>query len=53
VDSAEHAQIICGRLPSDAFEFVVHREALRAFAELAADALEEMDAADKITGMGA
>lgn len=45
VDSPEQAQITCGRLPSDAFEFIVHREALRALAELALDALEQMDAA--------
>jgi hypothetical protein len=45
VDSPEQAQVICGRLPSDAFEFVLEREALRAFVEVAVDALQEMDSA--------
>jgi hypothetical protein len=43
VDGPDQAQIICGRLPSDAFEFIMEREALQAFVEVASDALREMD----------
>ena len=46
IDGPDQAQVVCGRVPSDAFEFVLEREALRAFVELGADALREMDAAD-------
>ncbi|MFI7672598.1 hypothetical protein [Actinophytocola sp. NPDC049390] len=43
VDGPDQAQITCGWLPSDAFEFTVSRSALRALVELATDALLEMD----------
>lgn len=46
VDNADQANVICGRVPSDAFEFVMEREALRAFVELGSHALREMDAAE-------
>jgi hypothetical protein len=45
VDTPDQVQVICGRLPSDAFEFVLQREALRAFVELGLEALAEMDGA--------
>ena len=45
VDSPDQVQVVCGRLPSDAFEFVLQREALRAFVELGQEALTEMDGA--------
>lgn len=44
VDGADQVQITCGWVPSDAFEFVMQREALRALVELGTDALEQMDA---------
>jgi hypothetical protein len=44
VEGPDQAQITCGRVPTDAFEFVVQREALRAIVELGLDALERMDA---------
>lgn len=43
VDGPDQVQITCGRLPSDAFEFIMQREALRAFVELGLDALAQMD----------
>jgi uncharacterized protein (UPF0548 family) len=43
VDGPDQAQITCGTIPTDAFEFVLQREALRAIVELGVDALEEMD----------
>lgn len=43
VDGPDQAQITCGTIPSDAFEFVLQREALRAIVQLGADALQEMD----------
>ena len=43
VEGPDQAQITCGRVPADAFEFVVQREALRALVELGIDALERMD----------
>lgn len=43
VEGPEEAQITCGRAPTNSFEFVVHREALRALVELGTDALERMD----------
>jgi hypothetical protein len=43
VDNTDQARIICGDDPSEAFEFILHREAVRAFAELCNDALEQMD----------
>jgi hypothetical protein len=39
----DQVQITCGRIPADAFEFVMQREALRALVELGTDALEQMD----------
>lgn len=51
VQSLDQAEIICGWTPNRSFEFVVHREALRALVELGTDALERMDAAaDESTG---
>ena len=47
IDNPDQAQVTCGRLPTDAFEFVVEREALRALVELGSDALAEMDAAEQ------
>ncbi|WP_166664334.1 hypothetical protein [Actinophytocola oryzae] len=43
IDNAEQAQITCGRPPTESFEFVIHREAIRALAELCDDALQQMD----------
>ncbi|HEX6356486.1 hypothetical protein [Actinophytocola sp.] len=43
IDGPDQVQITCGRVPSEAFEFVMQREALRALVELGTDALEEMD----------
>ncbi|MGB3438745.1 MAG: hypothetical protein WBA97_08320 [Actinophytocola sp.] len=45
VQNPERAEIVCGWVPGRSFEFVVHREALRALVELGVDALERMDAA--------
>lgn len=45
VDSPDQVQVVCGRLPSEAFEFVLQREALRAFVELGVEALAQMDEA--------
>lgn len=47
VDGWDQAQITCGRVPSEAFEFVVQREALRALVEVGTDALREMDRLDE------
>jgi hypothetical protein len=50
VQNPEQAEIVCGWAPNRSFEFVVHREALRALVELGTDALERMDsAADEST----
>jgi hypothetical protein len=43
VQSPDQAEIVCGWIPSHSFDFVVHREALRALVELGTDALERMD----------
>ena len=43
--SSDQAEIVCGWPPNRSFDFVMHREALRAFVELGTDALERMDAA--------
>lgn len=43
VDNSDQVQFTCGTIAVDAFEFVMHREALRAIVELGTDALEEMD----------
>lgn len=45
VQNAEQAEIVCGWAPGRSFDFVMHREALRALVELGIDALERMDAA--------
>jgi len=45
VQSPEQAEIVCGWPPHRSFDFVLHREALRALVELGTDALERMDAA--------
>jgi hypothetical protein len=44
VQSAEQVEIVCGWVPNQSFDFVMHREALRALVELGTDALERMDA---------
>lgn len=44
IDDAEQAQVVCGTVAVDAFEFVLHREALRAIVELGSDVVAEMDA---------
>ena len=41
----DQVEIVCGCPPNRSFDFVMHREALRAFVELGTDALERMDAA--------
>jgi hypothetical protein len=46
VDSPDQVQVMCGRGPREAFEFVMEREALRAFVELGTDALRQMDGAE-------
>lgn len=43
VDGPDQVEIRCGVVPSDAFEFVMQREALRSFVMLGAEALREMD----------
>jgi hypothetical protein len=43
IDGPDQAQITCGTIPADAFEFVLQREALRAIVQLGTDALHEMD----------
>ena len=45
VQSHDQAEIVCGWVPNRSFDFVVHREALRALVELGTDALEQMDSA--------
>jgi hypothetical protein len=47
VQSSEQAEIVCGWTPNRSFDFVVHREVLRALMELGTDALERMDSADQ------
>lgn len=47
VDGPDRAQITCGWMPSEAFEFVVQREALRALVEVGTDALQEMARLDE------
>lgn len=44
VQSPDQAEIVCGWPPNRSFDFVMYREALRAFVELGTDALEQMDA---------
>jgi hypothetical protein len=46
VDGPDQVQFVCGRGPREVFEFVMEREALRAFVELGTDALQQMDAAE-------
>jgi hypothetical protein len=43
VDGPDQVQVTCGVLPTDAFEFVMQREALRTFVSLGAEALREME----------
>ena len=50
VQNPDQAEIVCGWAPNRSFDFVVHRDALRALVELGAEALERMDAeADALT----
>lgn len=44
VQNSDQAEVVCGWAPSRTFDFVMHREALRALVELGIDALERMDA---------
>jgi hypothetical protein len=44
VEGPDQVQITCGVLPTDAFEFVMQREALREFVTRGTDALRAMDA---------
>lgn len=44
VESADQVEIVCGWKPSQVFEFILQREALRAMVEVCTEALEEMDA---------
>ena len=44
VQNPEQVEIVCGWAPNRSFDFVMHREALRALVELGIDALERMDA---------
>ena len=44
VQSSDQAEIVCGWPPNRSFDFVTHREALRALVQLGTDALEKMDA---------
>ncbi|MFI7675155.1 hypothetical protein [Actinophytocola sp. NPDC049390] len=41
----DQVEIVCGWPPNRSFDFVMHREALRAFVQLGTEALERMDAA--------
>lgn len=43
VHKTDHVEIVCGWAPQRAVEFSMHREALRAFIEVGAEALEGMD----------
>jgi hypothetical protein len=45
LEGSDHVQITCGRMPSDAFEILIERDAMQAFAEVCSDALQKMDAA--------
>jgi hypothetical protein len=54
VQNPDQAEIVCGWVPNRSFDFVVHREALRALVELGTDALERMDSgADESTSNAA
>lgn len=44
VQSPDQAEIVCGWPPNRSFDFVAHREALRALVQLGTEALERMDA---------
>jgi hypothetical protein len=44
VQNPEQVEVVCGSTPGRSFDFVMHREALRALVELGTDALERMDA---------
>ena len=44
VQNPEQVEIVCGWVPNQSFDFVMHREALRALVQLGTDALERMDA---------
>jgi hypothetical protein len=43
--SPEQAEIVCGWPRNHSFDYVMHREALRALVQVGTDALERMDAA--------
>lgn len=50
VQNPDQAEIVCGWAPNRSFDFVVHRDALRALVELGAEALDRMDAeSDELT----
>jgi hypothetical protein len=44
VQSSDQVEIVCGWPPNQSFDFVVHREVLRALVELGTDVLEQLDA---------
>ena len=41
--NADQAEIVCGWKPNNSFDFVMHREAMRALVQLLTEALEKMD----------
>lgn len=43
--SPDQVEIVCGAPRSQSFDWVMHREALRALVQLGTEALEQMDAA--------
>lgn len=43
IENPNQVEVTCGRRPSDVFDFVIDREALRRFVELGSNALAEMD----------
>jgi hypothetical protein len=45
VDGVDQVQVTCGVIPTDAFEFVMQREALRDFVTRGTEALRAMDLA--------
>lgn len=45
-EGSDHVQITCGRMPSDAFEILIERDAVPAFIEVCSDALQKMGAAE-------
>lgn len=44
VQGPDQAEIVCGWPSNRSFDFIAHREALRALVQVGTDALEKMDA---------